>query len=214
MGGRKASPSPETPPSETDNTADARTTASRIALERTKQNPQMFNDDVVPTLSALAKTTHTRQKVPINSAQKAVPLPRPSVDEPTIGITFHANNGPYSALDGKKVTAREIRERLEHEALHNVAIRLEEGGSSDAVRVLGRGELQMAVLMEQMRREGYEMCVSKPEVRIIEKDGQKHEPFELATLDFPEVAMFTNTVLAVVRYTCKFYHHLRILHYR
>jgi len=118
-----------------------------------------------------------------------IPLPRPSVDEPTIGITFHANNGPYSALDGKKVTAREIRERLEHEALHNVAIRLEEGGSSDAVRVLGRGELQMAVLMEQMRREGYEMCVSKPEVRIIEKDGQKHEPFELATLDFPEVAM-------------------------
>jgi len=118
-----------------------------------------------------------------------VALPRPSVDEPTIGITFHANNGPYSALDGKKVTAREIRERLEHEALHNVAIRLEEGGASDAVRVLGRGELQMAVLMEQMRREGYEMCVSKPEVRIIEKDGKKHEPFELATLDFPEVAM-------------------------
>jgi len=117
------------------------------------------------------------------------PLARPSVDEPTIGITFHANTGPYSAQDGKKVTAREIRERLEHEALHNVAIRLEEGGAPDAVRVLGRGELQMAVLIEQMRREGYELCVSKPEVRIIEKDGQKHEPYELATLDFPEVAM-------------------------
>jgi GTP-binding protein len=116
-------------------------------------------------------------------------LPRPSVDEPTIGITFHANTGPYSAQDGKKVTAREIRERLEHEALHNVAIRLEDGGSADAVRVLGRGELQMAVLIEQMRREGYELCVSKPEVRIIEKDGEKHEPYELATLDFPEVAM-------------------------
>jgi len=117
------------------------------------------------------------------------PLPRPSVDEPTIGITFHANTGPYSAQDGKKVTAREIRERLEHEALHNVAIRLEEGGSPEAVRVLGRGELQMAVLIEQMRREGYELCVSKPEVRIIEKDGAKHEPYELATLDFPEAAM-------------------------
>jgi len=117
------------------------------------------------------------------------PLTRPSVDEPTIGITFHANTGPYSAQDGKKVTAREIRERLEHEAQHNVAIRLEEGGAPDAVRVLGRGELQMAVLIEQMRREGYELCVSKPEVRIIEKDGQKHEPYELATLDFPEVAM-------------------------
>ena len=117
------------------------------------------------------------------------PLPRPSVDEPTIGITFHANSGPFSAHDGKKVTAREIRERLEHEALHNVAIRLEEGGSPDAIRVLGRGELQMAVLIEQMRREGYEVCVSKPEVRVIEKDGAKSEPYEIATLDFPEVAM-------------------------
>lgn len=117
------------------------------------------------------------------------PLPRPSVDEPTIGITFHANSGPFSAHDGKKVTAREIRERLEHEALHNVAIRLEEGGSPDAIRVLGRGELQMAVLIEQMRREGYEVCVSKPEVRVIEQDGKKSEPYEIATLDFPEVAM-------------------------
>ena len=117
------------------------------------------------------------------------PLPRPSVDEPTIGITFHANNGPYSAHDGKKVTAREIRERLEHEALHNVAIRLEDGGSPEAIRVLGRGELQMAVLIEQMRREGYEVCVSKPEVRVVEEDGAKREPYEIATLDFPEVAM-------------------------
>jgi len=117
------------------------------------------------------------------------PLPRPTVDEPTLGITFHANSGPFSALDGKKVTAREIRERLEHEALHNVAIRLEEGGAPEAIRVLGRGELQMAVLMEQMRREGYEICVSKPEVRIVEENGKKSEPYELATLDFPEVAM-------------------------
>jgi GTP-binding protein len=117
------------------------------------------------------------------------PLERPSVDEPTIGITFHANNGPYSALDGKKVTAREIRERLEHEAQHNVAIRLEDGGAPDAIRVLGRGELQMAVLIEQMRREGFEICVSKPEVRVIEKNGEKVEPYELATLDFPDAAM-------------------------
>jgi len=118
-----------------------------------------------------------------------LPLQRPTVDEPTLGITFHANSGPFSALDGKKVTAREIRERLEHEALHNVAIRLEDGGSPEAIRVLGRGELQMAVLMEQMRREGYEICVSKPEVRVIEENGKKTEPYELATLDFPEVAM-------------------------
>ena len=117
------------------------------------------------------------------------PLPRPSVDEPTLGITFHANSGPFSALDGKKVTAREIRERLEHEAQHNVALRLEDGGSPDAIRVLGRGELQMAILIEQMRREGYELCVSKPEVRIIEVDGKKTEPYELAMLDFPDAAM-------------------------
>ena len=125
----------------------------------------------------------------VTSLDDPKPLQRPSVDEPTIGITFHANNGPFSAHDGKKVTAREIRERLEHEALHNVAIRLEEGGSPDAIRVLGRGELQMAVLIEQMRREGYEVCVSKPEVRVVEKDGRQTEPYELATLDFPEVAM-------------------------
>jgi GTP-binding protein len=118
-----------------------------------------------------------------------VVLLRPTIDEPTLGITFHANNGPFSALDGKKVTAREIRERLEHEALHNVALRLEESETPDSIRVVGRGELQMAILIEQMRREGFELCVSKPEVRIIEKDGKKTEPFELATLDFPEVSM-------------------------
>ena len=125
----------------------------------------------------------------ITDLSSPAPLERPSIDEPTIGITFHANNGPFSALDGKKVTAREIRERLEHEALHNVAIRLEDGGAPDAVRVLGRGELQMAILIEQMRREGFEVCVSKPQVRVVEKDGKKTEPYELATLDFPEAAM-------------------------
>jgi GTP-binding protein len=125
----------------------------------------------------------------VTSIDNPQALPRPSVDEPTLGITFLANNGPFSALDGKKVTAREIRERLEHEAQHNVALRLEDGGAPDAIRVLGRGELQMAILIEQMRREGYELCVSKPEVRVIEKDGKKTEPYELAMLDFPEVAM-------------------------
>jgi GTP-binding protein len=125
----------------------------------------------------------------VTSLENPQALPRPSVDEPTLGITFLANSGPFSALDGKKVTAREIRERLEHEAQHNVALRLEDGGAPDAIRVLGRGELQMAILIEQMRREGYELCVSKPEVRIIEKDGKKTEPYELAMLDFPEMAM-------------------------
>ena len=125
----------------------------------------------------------------VSDLANPVALERPTIDEPTLGITFHANGGPFSALDGKKVTAREIRERLEHEALHNVALRLEKSETADSIRVLGRGELQMAILIEQMRREGFELCVSKPEVRIIEKDGKKTEPFELATLDFPEVAM-------------------------
>jgi GTP-binding protein len=126
----------------------------------------------------------------ITSIENPQPLARPTVDEPTIGITFLANSGPYAARDGKKVTAREIRERLEHEALHNVAIRIEDGGSPEAVRVMGRGELQLAILIEQMRREDFELCVSKPEVRIIvDENGNKREPYEIARLDFPETFM-------------------------
>jgi GTP-binding protein len=125
----------------------------------------------------------------ITSLDDPRPLSRVTVDEPTIGITFLANNGPFAAHDGQKVTAREIRERLEHEALHNVAIRIEQGGMPDTIRVMGRGELQLAILIEQMRREGFEMCVSKPEVRIIETDAGKQEPYELAELDFPDTYM-------------------------
>ena len=116
-------------------------------------------------------------------------LPRLVVDEPTIGITFQTNNSPTSGNDGKLVTGRLLRERLHKEALHNVSIRLEETPTSDAIRVFGRGELQLAILIEQMRREGFEMCISKPEVKIREEDGRKLEPYELATLDFPEENM-------------------------
>ncbi len=117
------------------------------------------------------------------------PLPRLVVDEPTIGITFGTNNSPTSGKDGKFVTGRQIRERLQKEALHNVSIRLEETENSDALRVFGRGELQLAILIEQMRREGFEMCISKPQVKIREENGRKLEPYELATLDFPEENM-------------------------
>ena len=116
-------------------------------------------------------------------------LPRLVVDEPTIGITFGTNDSPTSGNDGKFVTGRQIRERLQKEALHNVSIKLEESESSDALRVFGRGELQLAILIEQMRREGFEMCISKPEVRLREVDGLTLEPYELATLDFPEENM-------------------------
>ncbi len=118
-----------------------------------------------------------------------VPLPRVRVEEPTIGMTFSANTGPFSGIDGKYVTARQIRERLDKELLHNVALRMEETGSLDQMRVYGRGELQLAILIEQMRREGFELCVSKPEVRLKRRGEDVLEPFERALLDFPEACM-------------------------
>jgi len=122
----------------------------------------------------------------LTSMSDPKPLPRVMVDEPTLGMTFSANSGPYSGLSGKYVTARQIRERLHREILYNVAIQLEETGSSDSIKVLGRGELQLAILIEQMRREGYEMCVSKPEAVTREVDGKIQEPYEIAAMDFPE----------------------------
>ncbi len=125
----------------------------------------------------------------LTDRENPVPLPRVRVEEPTIGVIFSANNGPMSGLDGKYVTGRQIRERLEKEALFNVAVQIDETDRPDEIRVLGRGELQLAILMEQMRREGYEMCVSKPEVLKREENGRTLEPYELATLDFPEEFM-------------------------
>ncbi|MEY3212891.1 MAG: hypothetical protein RIT28_3372 [Pseudomonadota bacterium] len=125
----------------------------------------------------------------LTSIEDPRPLARVRVEEPTIGMVFSANNGPFSGQDGKLVTARQIRERLEKELLHNVALRMEETDGLDAYRVYGRGELQLAILIEQMRREGFELCVSKPEVVIREVNGKQHEPYELAQLDFPEQYM-------------------------
>ena len=125
----------------------------------------------------------------ITSLETPRPLPRLKIDEPTIGMTFSSNNSPFSGKEGKYVTSRQIRERLEREMLANVALRLEDTATADAMRVYGRGELQLSILIEQMRREGYEMSVSKPEVLYREVHGEKHEPFELAMLDFPETFM-------------------------
>jgi GTP-binding protein len=114
------------------------------------------------------------------------PLPRLKVEEPTIGVTFLANTGPLSGRSGKYLTAREIRDRLERECRYNVAVRIDEQGPVDQIRLYGRGELQIAILIEQMRREGFEMCVSKPEVLTRTVDEKLYEPWEIALLDLPQ----------------------------
>lgn len=113
-------------------------------------------------------------------------LPPLSVDEPTVSMFFCVNNSPFAGREGKFVTSRQILERLRKELVHNVALRVEETEDPDAFRVSGRGELHLSVLIENMRREGYEMGVSRPKVIFREIDGRKQEPIEQVTLDIEE----------------------------
>jgi GTP-binding protein len=106
-----------------------------------------------------------------------------SVDEPTVSMTFQVNNSPFAGKDGKYVTSRNIHERLERELIHNVALRVEDTGDPDKFRVSGRGELHLAILIETMRREGFELGVSRPEVILRVIDGETHEPYEQVTVD-------------------------------
>jgi GTP-binding protein len=115
-------------------------------------------------------------------------LPPLTVDEPTISMTFEVNTSPFYGRDGKFVTSRQLRERLQREALHNVALRVEETDDPDKFVVYGRGELHLGVLLETMRREGYEVAVSKPRVVIREIDGVTCEPYELLTVDIEDTA--------------------------
>ncbi|WP_101674799.1 translational GTPase TypA [Alloalcanivorax mobilis] len=110
-------------------------------------------------------------------------LPALTVDEPTVSMFFHVNTSPFAGKDGKFVTSRQIRERLEAELKHNVALRVEETGSADQFRVSGRGELHLSVLIENMRREGFELAVGRPQVIIREVDGVKQEPYESVMAD-------------------------------
>jgi GTP-binding protein len=115
------------------------------------------------------------------------PLPLINVDEPTIAMIFGVNMSPFSGVDGKFVTSRQIKDRLERELLGNVALRVEDTGSPDTFKVSGRGELQLAILIEMMRREGYELQVSKPEVITKRaENGELLEPFEQVVIDVPE----------------------------
>jgi GTP-binding protein len=113
-------------------------------------------------------------------------LPALAVDEPTISMTFQVNKSPFAGKDGKFLTSRQIRERLEQELKHNVALRVAPTGDPDKFRVSGRGELHLSVLIESMRREGFELAVSRPEVIIHEENGVKLEPWEQLTVDFGE----------------------------
>ncbi|RYV03774.1 translational GTPase TypA [Shewanella sp. OPT22] len=113
-------------------------------------------------------------------------LPELSVDEPTLTMTFQVNTSPFAGKEGKYVTSRNILERLEQELVHNVALRVEETDSPDRFRVSGRGELHLSILIENMRREGYELAVSRPEVIVKEIDGEMCEPYENVTVDVEE----------------------------
>ncbi|HED36588.1 MAG TPA: translational GTPase TypA [Gammaproteobacteria bacterium] len=115
-------------------------------------------------------------------------MPPLSVDEPTLSMTFQVNNGPFAGKDGKYVTSRNISERLDQELIHNVALRVDPGDTGDKFRVSGRGELHLSVLIESMRREGFELCVGRPEVIVKEIDGKLCEPYEQLTVDVPEDA--------------------------
>lgn len=113
-------------------------------------------------------------------------LPALTVDEPTVSMTFQVNNSPFAGQDGKFVTSRQIRERLQKELIHNVALRVEDTEDPDKFRVSGRGELHLSILIENMRREGFELGVSRPEVIMKETDGELHEPYENLTVDVEE----------------------------
>ncbi|QGU32818.1 translational GTPase TypA [Thermochromatium tepidum] len=113
-------------------------------------------------------------------------LPALTVDEPTVTMTFQVNTSPFAGREGKYLTSRQLKERLERELIHNVALRVEEGNDPEKFRVSGRGELHLAILLENMRREGFELAVSRPEVIFREIDGQICEPYEQLTVDIEE----------------------------
>ena len=116
---------------------------------------------------------------------KVEALPPLNVDEPTVSMTFQVNTSPFAGKDGKYITSRRIRDRLQQELMHNVALRVEDTSDPDKFKVSGRGELHLSILIENMRREGYELAVSRPEVITKIVDGEVHEPYETLAIDVP-----------------------------
>ena len=122
----------------------------------------------------------------VTSAENPKPLPNVQIDEPTISMVFTINTSPFAGREGQYVTSRNLRDRLDKELLTNVSIRVQEAGGPDAFKVMGRGELQLAILIEMMRREGFELMVGKPEILTKTVDGKLLEPIELLVIDCPE----------------------------
>jgi GTP-binding protein len=129
----------------------------------------------------------------ITDVENPAPLPLITIDEPTIAIQFTVNNSPFAGREGQFVTSRNLRERLQKELLTNVSIRVEKTDSTDSFKVLGRGELQLSILIEMMRREGFELMVGRPEIVTKEVDGVTMEPVERLTIDVPET--YTGVVI-------------------
>ena len=152
-----------------------------LGLERTEVNQATAGDIVAITGIEAPQISDT-----ICAQDKVEALPALSVDEPTVTMTFQVNTSPFAGKDGKYLTSRQILERLEQELIHNVALRVEQTDDPDKFKVSGRGELHLSVLIENMRREGYELAVSRPEVIMKEIDGELAEPYENLTIDIEE----------------------------
>ena len=157
-------------------------------LKRTDTEVTQVGDIV-----AIAGVTGITIGETITSLENPAPLPLIVIDEPTIAMQFSVNNSPMAGREGQFVTSRNLRERLDKELLTNVSIRVEETGSPDSFKVLGRGELQLAILIEMMRREGFELMVGRPEIVTKTVDGQVLEPVEHLTIDVPD--NFVGTVI-------------------
>ncbi len=154
-----------------------------------KQVKQVEAGDII----ALAGVDNVKIWDTITDNEDPVPLPRIKVDEPTVSMIFYVNNGPFAGREGKFLTSRNIKERLEKETLSNVSLQVKPTDRADAFEVRGRGELQMAILIETMRREGYELMVSKPKVITKLENGKTVEPVERVYLDIPEEFVGTVT---------------------
>ncbi len=154
---------------------------SFTGLQRTDITETMLGDIV-----AVAGVTGITIGETITNSETPAALPQIVIDEPTIAMHFTVNTSPFSGREGQFVTSRHLRERLEKELLTNVSIKVEDAGSTDSFKVMGRGELQLAILIETMRREGYELAVGKPEIVTRRLDGKLMEPVEQLMVDVPE----------------------------